>query len=153
MFNVQPPLFVNFFVFLTYSPGSCTAWDSQTRAIAISCVFLLSETFWDPPKSPGSAQPFSNSVASYCAGEGCIRFYFGSGILPKPCKHLPLSVDILARLKRYIWKVFQAALAYGIWVLRSSRSKCKFEQAPLRASTLVVSLYLATCILLLILPW
>lgn len=141
-------------IFFDLFSGSRTTWDSQTGTIAISCILFFSQTFRDSPESTGSAHPSSDFVASYRACKGCIRFHFRSGILPQPCKRpFGLAIDVLTELTRFIQKVFQSALAYGIWVLRSRRSQCKFEQAPLRANTLVVFLYLATCILLLILPW
>ncbi|KAF9474234.1 amino acid transporter [Pholiota conissans] len=71
-------------------------------------------------------------------------------ILAIPAKD---AFNFIIDLTSYPNLVFQCALAAGIWVIRARRRSLGFPPAPLRAKSIVITLYLIFCILLLVLPW
>ncbi|KAI5122269.1 hypothetical protein M0805_002350 [Coniferiporia weirii] len=63
------------------------------------------------------------------------------------------AFNFLLDLASYPSMFFAAATAIGVWLLRKRRSKAGILPAKYNASNFAISLYLSSCIFLIIMPW
>ncbi|KAF8905102.1 amino acid transporter [Gymnopilus junonius] len=63
------------------------------------------------------------------------------------------AFNFVVDLASYPNLVFHCAMAFGIWILRKRRQDEGVEPANFQARNIVIILYLASCTLLLVLPW